>query len=139
MGVLVDMGVSPQAWVMPPPCSLLIWGSAEETRGAVALPGEKPEVRLTVEMEKGDRVLRNHSQWYQQSRAHTLQKDLRPWHQDPAQAPPLPPAQLPPKAARESPGGCLAVLWVGAALRAGLGGRRLTGGIPLDRTCREWS
>lgn len=37
MGVLVDMGVSPQAWVMPLPCSLLIWGSPEETRGAEAL------------------------------------------------------------------------------------------------------
>lgn len=74
MGMLVDMGVSPQAWVMPPPCSLLIWGSAEETRGAVALPGEKPEVRLTVEMEKGESVLRNHSQWCQHRAGHTSSK-----------------------------------------------------------------
>lgn len=79
MGVLVDMGVSPQAWVMPLPCSLLIWGSPEETRGAEALPGEKTEVRLMVEMETGKHVFRAQESFPvmpAQSGAHILQNDL---------------------------------------------------------------
>ena len=71
IGELVDVKVSPQVWVLPPPCSLLPWGSAAETGEAVALPGEKPEVRLTIEMERGHR---SHSQPPQHRNGHTSSK-----------------------------------------------------------------
>lgn len=77
MGVLVDMGVSPQAWVMPLPCSLLIWGSPEENRGAEALPGENTEVK--TDGGDGDREARAQESFPgvpAQSRAHILQNDL---------------------------------------------------------------
>lgn len=50
MGALVRMEASPQAWVMPPPGPMLVWGSARE---GVELPGEKPEVRLMTRRKRG--------------------------------------------------------------------------------------
>lgn len=51
MGALVEPGVSSQAWVTPPPCSLPVKESARETKEGVGLQRERPEVRWTAEME----------------------------------------------------------------------------------------
>lgn len=51
MGALVEIGMSSQAWVTPPPCSLPVRESAKETKEGVGLQRERPEVRWTTEME----------------------------------------------------------------------------------------